>query len=69
MLIGNGFNLITEIKVPQHYNIDLKTIKMNLLESGRIDNKNIPFKFVLKDSKHVIIESTQQSKTEFVVLT
>lgn len=68
-LNGNGFNFITEIKVPQHYNIDLKTIHMYLLESGHINNKTIPFKFVLKDSKHVIIESTQQSKTEFTVLT
>ena len=68
-LNGNGFNFITEIKVPQHYNIDLKTINMNLLESGHINNKTIPFKFVLKDSKHVIIESTQQSKTEVTVLT
>jgi hypothetical protein len=68
-LIGKGFNSITEIKVPQQYNIDLKSIKINTSESEQINQKNIPFSFLLKDSRHVVIESTLQSKTEFVVLT
>lgn len=68
-LIGNGFNLIAEIKIPQHYNIDVKNLKMNWLESEHVNNKNIPFKFILKDSKYVIIESPQNSeKTDFTVL-
>ena len=67
-LIGNGFNLITEIKVPQHYNIDVKTLKMNSLESEHTDNKIVPFNFILKDSKHVIIQPTQNSKTDFTII-
>ena len=67
-LIGNGFNLITEIKVPQHYNIDIKTLKMNSLESEHTHNKIVPFNFILKDSKHIIIQSTQNTKTDFIIL-
>ena len=68
LLIGNGFNLTTEIEVPQHYNIDVKTLKLNSFEIGHDNNKSIPFEFVLKDSKHVIIESKQNSKTDFIIL-
>ncbi len=67
-LIGNGFNLITEIKVPEHYNIDVKTLKLNTLESANVNNKTIPFNFILKDPKHVIIQSTQNRKTDFTIL-
>jgi hypothetical protein len=67
-LIGNGFNLITEIKVPEHYNIDVKTLKLNTFESDHIHNKIIPINFILKDSKHVIIQSTQNRKTDFIIL-
>ena len=67
-LIGNGCNLITEIKVPQHYNIDIKTLKMNSLESEHTHNKIVPFNFILKDSKHIIIQSTQNTKTDFIIL-
>ena len=42
LLIGNGFNLITEIKVPQHYDIDVKTLKMNSLDSEHTHNKIVP---------------------------
>ncbi|MGI0050853.1 MAG: hypothetical protein ACRD8K_03860 [Nitrososphaeraceae archaeon] len=69
LLMENKLNLITEIKVPQPYNIDVKTLKINSLESGHINNKIIPFQFVLQDPKHVIIQSIQHSKTEFIVLT
>ena len=68
-LIGKGCNSITEIKVPQQYNIDLKSIKIKTSESEQINQKKIPFSFLLKDSKHVIFESVQHTKTEFVVLT
>ena len=67
-LFGNGCNLITDIKVPQHYNIDLKTVKMKLSESDHTHNKIIPFKFILKDSKHIIIQSTQNTNTDFIIL-
>ena len=67
-LIGNSFNLITEIKVPQHYDIDVKTLKLNMFELGQINNKIIPFNFILKDSKHVIIQPIQNSKTDFTIL-
>ena len=68
LLIGNGFNLITEIKVPQHYNIDVKTLKMNSLDSEHTHNKIVPFNFILKDSKHIIIQSPQNTKTDFIIL-
>jgi hypothetical protein len=68
-LIGNVFNLITEIKVPQHYNIDLKTLKLNQLEPDNVNHKIIPINFILKDSTHVIIHSLQNSKTDFIILT
>src|ERR671912_1307325 len=67
-LIGNGCNLITQIKVPQHYNIDIKTLKMNSLESEQTHNKIVSFNFILKDSKHIIIQSTQNTKTDFIIL-
>jgi hypothetical protein len=67
-LIGNGSNLITEIKVPQHYDVDLKTLKLNTLDPTNVNNKIIPINFILKDSKHVIIQSTQNSKTDFTIL-
>ena len=69
LLMANKLNLITEIKVPQPYNIDVKTLKINSLESGHINNKIIPYQFLLQDSKHVIIQSIQHKKTEFIVLT
>ena len=68
LLIGNGFNLITEIKVPQHYNIDIKTLKMDSLESEHTHNKIVPFNYILKDSRHIIIQSTQNTKTDFIIL-
>ena len=68
LLIGNGFNLITEIKVPQHYNIDVKTLKMNSLDSEHTHNKIVLFNFILKDSKHIIIQSPQNTKTDFIIL-
>jgi hypothetical protein len=68
LLIGNGCNLITQIKVPQHYNIDVKTLKMNSLESEQTHNKIVPFNFILKDSRHIIIQSTQNTKTDFIIL-
>jgi hypothetical protein len=67
-LIGNGSNLITEIKVPQHYNIDIKTLNLNTLEPDNVNNKIIPINFILKDSTHVIIQSTQNSKTDLTIL-
>jgi hypothetical protein len=67
-LIGNVFNLITEIKVPQHYNIDVKTLKLNQLEPDNVNNKIIPINFILKDSTHVIIQTTQNSKTDFTII-
>ena len=67
-LIGNGCNLITQIKVPQHYNIDIKTLKMTSLESEETHNKIVPFNFILKDSRHIIIQSTQNTKTDFIIL-
>ena len=42
-LIGKGCNSITEIKVPQQYNIDLKSIKIKTSESEQINQKKIPF--------------------------
>jgi len=68
LLIGNGFNLITQIKVPQPYNIDIKTLKKNSLESEHTSNKIIPFNFILKDSRHIIIQSTQSTKTDFIII-
>jgi hypothetical protein len=67
-LIGNCFNLITEIKVPQHYDIDIQTLKLNTFETGHFNNKIIPINFILKDSKHTIIQSTQNSETDFIIL-
>ena len=67
-LIGNGSNLITEIKVPQHYDIDVKTLKLNTLEPDNVKNKIIPINFILKDSKHVIIQSIHNSKTDLIIL-
>jgi hypothetical protein len=67
-LIGNGCNLITQIKVPQHYNIDIKTLKMTSLESEQTHNKIVPFNFILKDSRHIIIQSTQNTKIDFIIL-
>lgn len=69
LLMDNKLNLITEIKVPQSYNIDVKTLKINSLESGHINNEIISFQFVLQDPKHVIIQLIQHKKTEFIVLT
>lgn len=69
LLMENKLNLITEIKVPQPYNIDVKTLKINSLESGHINNKIIPFQFILQDPRHVIIQSIHHSKTEFIILT
>ena len=68
-MIANKLILITEIKVPQPYNIDVKTLKINSMESGHINNKIIPYQFLLQDSKHVIIQSIQHKKTDFIVLT
>jgi hypothetical protein len=67
-LSGNRYNLITEIKVPQHYDVDLKTLKLNTLEPTNVNNKSIPINFVLKESKHVIFQTTQNSKTDFTIL-
>ena len=67
-LIGNGCNLITQIKVPQHYNIDIKTLKMNSLESEQTHNKIVPFNFILKDSRHIIIQLRQNTKIDFIIL-
>jgi hypothetical protein len=67
-LIGNVCNLITQIKVPQHYNIDIKTLKMNSLESEQTHNKIVPFSFILKDPRHIIIQLTQNTKIDFIIL-
>ena len=68
LLIGERNTLTLDIKVPQQYGIDIKTLNLISFESDSSNNENIPFEFILKDTRHLFIKSLQNNKISFTII-